>query len=100
MDASVETKVVESILRLLEDSAKEVQDVAVKSLGPLVRKVKEDHVTSIINKLSEHLGNDKRGAAELREVSNSGLKAVLRGVDVNLGEKVRSSRGCGFDPTV
>jgi hypothetical protein len=33
MDAAVEAKVVESILRLLEDSAKEVQDVAVKSLG-------------------------------------------------------------------
>lgn len=88
MDATVETRVVENIVRLLEDSAKEVQDVAVKALAPLVRKVSEAHVTSIINALAQNVANDARGKAEIREVANSGLKAVLRGVGDELGDKV------------
>lgn len=88
MDAVVANKIVDSMIRLLEDSAKEVQDVAVKALGPLVRKVSEQHVMQIIAQLSQNVANDKRGKAELREVSNSGLKAVLRGCDDALGDKV------------
>jgi cullin-associated NEDD8-dissociated protein 1 len=86
MDSSSENKIVENVLRLLQDSAKEVQDVAVKSLGPLVRKVSENHVTNIINTLAENIALTKRGKEEVREVSNSGLKAVLRDVD----DKVKS----------
>ena len=88
MDAASESKIVDSILRLLQDSAKEVQDVSVKSLGPLVRKVGEQHVTNIINQLAENIALTKRGKEEVREVSNSGLKAVLKDVDEKLGERV------------
>ncbi len=90
MDAASESKIVDSILRLLQDSAKEVQDVTVKSLGPLVRKVGEQHVTNIINQLAENIALTKRGTQEVREVSNSGLKAVLKDVDEKLGERVSS----------
>ncbi len=39
-DTNSETKVVDSILRLLEDSSGDVQGVAVKCLGPLVKKIR------------------------------------------------------------
>ena len=54
MDAASEAKVVESILRLLQDSAKEVQDVAVKSLVSTQHNTKHNskHKTQNKNKTS------------------------------------------------
>jgi hypothetical protein len=40
LDAVNETKVVDSVLKLLEDSSGDVQGVAVKCLGPLVKKIR------------------------------------------------------------
>lgn len=85
-DAVNEAKVVEAILKLLEDSSGDVQGMAVKSLGPLVRKISDANVTKIINQLTTHMANMKK--SELREISNIGLKGVIQDIDDVLGEKV------------
>lgn len=84
-DASSETKVVDSILRLLEDSSGDVQGVAVKCLGPLVKKISDANVTKIISQLTTHMNNMKK--SELREISNIGLKGVIQDIDDVLGER-------------
>lgn len=40
LDAANENRVVEALLKLLEDTSGDVQGVAVKSLGPLVKKIR------------------------------------------------------------
>lgn len=46
LDEDSERKVVKMLLKLLEDKNGEVQNLAVKCMGPLVNKVKEHHVSS------------------------------------------------------
>jgi len=45
------------------------------SLGPLARKVHEQHVQDIIAKLSNHILNEK--AEETRDIASTGLKTVI-----------------------
>ena len=60
--------------------------MSVKILGPLVKRISDANVTKIINQLTTHMNNMKK--AELREISNIGLKGVIQEVDTVLGEKV------------
>jgi cullin-associated NEDD8-dissociated protein 1 len=74
LDDDSEWKVVQSVLRLLEDKNAEVQNLAVKCLGLLVRKVRDSHVSSIVSTLSSNIFSDKEG---LRDVSGIGLKTII-----------------------
>ena len=47
------------------------------SLGPLSRRVKEPQIQEIVDTLSAHLVNTKKGAEELRDISGIGLKTVI-----------------------
>lgn len=74
LDDDSERKVVKMLLRLLEDKNGEVQNLAVKCLGPLVNKVKEYQVETIVDALCENMISEKE---QLRDISSIGLKTVI-----------------------
>ncbi|XP_063993301.1 cullin-associated NEDD8-dissociated protein 1 [Diachasmimorpha longicaudata] len=74
LDDDSERKVVKMLLRLLEDKNGEVQNLAVKCLGPLVNKVKEYQVETIVDALCTNMISDKE---QLRDISSIGLKTVI-----------------------
>nr|CAG4643698.1 EOG090X00HY [Lepidurus arcticus] len=74
LDDDSERKVVKMLLRLLEDKNGEVQNLAVKCLGPLVSKVKEHQVETIVDTLCNNMTSDKE---QLRDISSIGLKTVI-----------------------
>ncbi|XP_055985466.1 cullin-associated NEDD8-dissociated protein 2 [Sorex fumeus] len=74
LDEDSERKVVTMLLRLLEDKSGEVQNLAVKCLGPLVGKVKEYQVETIVDALCTNMRSDKE---QLRDIAGIGLKTVL-----------------------
>ncbi|NXN92906.1 CAND1 protein, partial [Rhinopomastus cyanomelas] len=74
LDEDSEKKVVKMLLRLLEDKNGEVQNLAVKCLGPLVGKVKEYQVETIVDTLCTNMLADKE---QLRDISSIGLKTVI-----------------------
>ncbi|VDK21312.1 unnamed protein product [Anisakis simplex] len=62
------------LLKLLEDKNGEVQNLAVKCLGPLVHKVKEPQAESIVDTLCNNMIS---GSEQLRDVSSIALKTVI-----------------------
>lgn len=74
LDDDRERLVVQSLLRLLEDKNGEVQNLAVKCLGPLVKKVKEYQVEWIVDTLCTNMASKNE---QLRDVSSIGLKTVI-----------------------
>ncbi|XP_063225020.1 cullin-associated NEDD8-dissociated protein 1 [Bacillus rossius redtenbacheri] len=74
LDDDSERKVVKMLLRLLEDKNGEVQNLAVKCLGPLVNKVKEYQVEMVVDALCNNMVSDKE---QLRDISSIGLKTVI-----------------------
>ncbi|XP_042736725.1 cullin-associated NEDD8-dissociated protein 1-like [Lagopus leucura] len=74
LDEDSEKKVVKMLLKLLEDKNGEVQNLAVRCLGPLVGKVKEYQVETIVDTLCTNMLSDKE---QLRDISSIGLKTVI-----------------------
>lgn len=74
LDDDSERKVVKMLLKLLEDKNGEVQNLAVKCLGPLVNKVKDYQVETIVDALCTNMVSDKE---QLRDISSIGLKTVI-----------------------
>ena len=74
LDDDSERKVVRMLLKLLEDKNGEVQNLAVRCLGPLVGKVKDFQVESIVDHLCNNMIGDKE---QLRDISSIGLKTVI-----------------------
>lgn len=74
LDDESEKKVCRMVLKLLEDKNGEVQNLAVKCLGPLVNKVKEAQVGTIVDSLC---GNMISSNEQLRDISSIGLKIVI-----------------------
>ena len=91
LDDDSERKVVKMLLKLLEDKNGEVQNLAVRylhqliknatnhslsyrCLGPLVGKVKDYQVESIVDHLCNNMVGDKE---QLRDISSIGLKTVI-----------------------
>lgn len=74
LDDDSERKVVHKVLCLLTDKNGEVQNLAVKCLGPLVNKVKENQTELIVDTLCTNMiSNDE----QLRDISSIGLKTVI-----------------------
>ncbi|XP_060536972.1 cullin-associated NEDD8-dissociated protein 1 isoform X2 [Cylas formicarius] len=82
LDDDSERKVVRMLLKLLEDKNGEVQNLAVKCLGPLVNKVKEYQVDTIVEALCANMVSDKE---QLRDISSIGLKTVIAELPQTLG---------------
>ncbi|XP_053203172.1 cullin-associated NEDD8-dissociated protein 1-like [Panonychus citri] len=74
LDDDSERKIVRMLLKLLEDKNGEVQNLAVKCLGPLINKVKETQVQIIVETLCGNMTSDKE---QLRDISSIGLKTVI-----------------------
>ncbi|KAG1706621.1 Cullin-associated NEDD8-dissociated protein 1 [Nymphon striatum] len=74
LDDDSERKVVKMLLKLLEDKNGEVQNLAVKCLGPLVNKVKEYQVETIVDTLCNNMLSEKE---QLRDICSIGLKTVI-----------------------
>lgn len=74
LDEDSERKVVTMLLKLLEDKNGEVQNLAVKCLAPLVGKVKEPQVETMVDTLCSNMTSDKE---QLRDISSMGLKTVI-----------------------
>ncbi|XP_041671134.1 cullin-associated NEDD8-dissociated protein 2 isoform X2 [Cheilinus undulatus] len=74
LDEDSERKVVSMLLKLLEDKNGEVQNLAVKCLAPLVSKVKEPQVETMVDTLCSNMMSDKE---PLRDISSMGLKTVI-----------------------
>lgn len=74
LDDESEKKVVRAVLKLLEDKNGEVQNLAVKCLGPLVNKVKENQVETIVDTLCNNMAANTE---QLRDISSIGLKTVI-----------------------
>ncbi|XP_046857896.1 cullin-associated NEDD8-dissociated protein 1-like [Xenia sp. Carnegie-2017] len=74
LDDDSERKVVNMLLKLLEDKNGEVQNLTVKCLGPLVGKIKEYHVETIVDKLCSNMMSTNE---QLRDISSIGLKTVI-----------------------
>ncbi|XP_068578375.1 cullin-associated NEDD8-dissociated protein 2 [Cebidichthys violaceus] len=74
LDEDSERKVVTMLLKLLEDKNGEVQNLAVKCLAPLVSKVKEPQVETMVDTLCSNMTSDKE---PLRDISSMGLKTVI-----------------------
>ncbi|KAI9258404.1 armadillo-type protein [Helicostylum pulchrum] len=86
MEALIEGKVVKAVLLLMDDKNGEVQNLAVKCLGPLVKQIKEEHLIQIIDRLSEYASQQKN--EELRGIASVGLKTVILEVDPSKGNQV------------
>lgn len=74
LDDDSERKIVKMLLKLLEDKNGEVQNLAVRCLGPLINKVKESQVEIIVETLCTNMTSDKE---QLRDISSIGLKTVI-----------------------
>ena len=77
LDDDSERRIVKGVLKLLEDNNGEVQNQAVKCLGPLVCKVKESQIETICDSLCSNCTNMSKDAEQLRDISSSGLKTVI-----------------------
>ncbi|CAH0695118.1 unnamed protein product [Spodoptera exigua] len=89
LDDDSERKVVKMLLRLLEDKNGEVQNLAVKCLGPLVNKVKEYQVEGIVDTLCANMLSDTE---QLRDISSIGLKTVIS--ELPLGSNTLAANVC------
>uniref|UniRef100_A0A0N5AZJ8 TIP120 domain-containing protein n=1 Tax=Syphacia muris TaxID=451379 RepID=A0A0N5AZJ8_9BILA len=74
LDEETERKVVRMLLKLLEDKNGEVQNLAIKCLGPLINKVKESQAEAIVDNLCTNMIS---GNEQLRDVSSVALKTVI-----------------------
>lgn len=80
LDDDTEKKIVKTLLSLLKDNNAEVQNLAVKCLGPLITKVKEAQVDNIVETLcSNMLADDDI----LKETSSIGLKTVISVIPID-----------------
>ncbi|XP_039137910.1 cullin-associated NEDD8-dissociated protein 1 [Dioscorea cayenensis subsp. rotundata] len=74
VDADLESKLTNIILKQLEDAAGDVSGLAVKCLAPLIRKVSEDRVLEMTSKLCDKLLN---GKDQHRDITSIALKTIV-----------------------
>ena len=85
LDSSLERRVCSTILQRLDDTSNDVQSVAVKTLGVLLIRVREESVCTISDKLCDSL---IKGKPELRDVYGIGLKKLINSVPDTSGGSV------------
>ncbi|CAG8684896.1 5405_t:CDS:10, partial [Acaulospora colombiana] len=66
---------VQKVLKLMDDANGEVQNLAVKCLAPLVKKVREAQLGEIVDKLCDYA--TQKNKEELRDIAGIGLKTVI-----------------------
>ena len=78
LDETTERKVVQAVLKLLEDKNGEVQGSAVKALSPLVKKIRENQLQETIDHLFNLVSQKK--SEDLRDIASIGLKTVIQAI--------------------
>jgi cullin-associated NEDD8-dissociated protein 1 len=73
-DQDLEPKLTNIIIQQLEDASGDVSGLAVKCLAPLVKKVSEDRVVEMTNKLCDKLLN---GKDQHRDTASIALKTII-----------------------
>ncbi|XP_068647216.1 cullin-associated NEDD8-dissociated protein 1 [Aristolochia californica] len=73
-DAELEQKVCQTVLQQLDDAAGDVSGLAVKCLAPLVKKVSEDRVLEMTEKLCNKL---LHGKDQHRDIASIALKTIV-----------------------
>lgn len=104
LDDDSERKIIKMLLKLLDDKNGEVQNLAVKwyflknfelensrsllainelfmvfSLGPLVKKVKDNQIEAVVSVLCTNMASENE---QLRDISSIGLKTVINELPV------------------
>jgi cullin-associated NEDD8-dissociated protein 1 len=77
LDDGSERSIIRMLLKLLDDKNGEVQNLAVKCLGPLVGKVKESNVDIIVEALCTNMESTQTDKEHLRDISSMGLKTII-----------------------
>ncbi|KAI8375217.1 armadillo-type protein [Blakeslea trispora] len=86
MEFTIETKVVKAVLQLMDDKNGEVQNLAVKCLGPLVKQINDTNLLEVIECLSQYAFQQKN--EELRGIAGIGIKTVVAEVDASKGHQM------------
>lgn len=86
LDTTTEKLVVTAVLKQLDDKNNDVQSVAVKCLAILLKKVQEEQVGDICEKLCILILTE--GQAMLRDIYSIGLKTLITDVPEKMGPKV------------
>eukprot|EP01103_Thecamoeba_quadrilineata_P012984 TRINITY_DN3476_c0_g1_i1.p1 TRINITY_DN3476_c0_g1~~TRINITY_DN3476_c0_g1_i1.p1 ORF type:complete len:1239 (+),score=374.55 TRINITY_DN3476_c0_g1_i1:53-3718(+) len=76
LDGENEKKICAALLKLLEDSSGDVQGLAVQCLGPLVKKIHENQLKEIVDKVTDHLLS-KGSNTEVKDIASIGLKKII-----------------------
>lgn len=79
MDNDSEKKIVTAIIKLLDDSSGDVQGLAVKCLGPLMTKIKEQQIQEIVDTLGDYVIQNKKET--LRDIAGVGFKPIISQID-------------------
>lgn len=85
IDEIMEKKICTAILKQLDDKSNDVQSMAVKCLGTLLKKVQQGQVSEICLKLCSLI---LQGQSELRDIYSIGLKTLIADVPDTMGPLV------------
>jgi hypothetical protein len=85
IDEQMEKKICTAILKQLDDKSNDVQSMAVKCLGTLLKKVQHGQVREICMKLCTLI---LQGQSELRDIYSIGLKTLISDVPDTMGPLV------------
>ena len=88
IDDHTESRICTAVLKQLDDKANDVQSIAVKCLGVLVKTVAEAQISQISIKLCELVLS---GPEELRDVYSIGLKTLISRVPSGMGNLLAST---------
>jgi uncharacterized protein (DUF2267 family) len=86
LDVSLQLPVSKAILTLLEDQSSDVQTVAVKCLAVLIRKLAQEQLADIIDKLSALIIQQDK--ADSRDIYCIGLKTIINNINIEQAEIV------------
>ena len=82
IDEIMETRICTAVVKQLDDSSNDVQSVAVKCLGVLIKKVSSARVAEICEKLSSLV---LKGDESLRDIYSIGLKTLITDTPEDMG---------------
>lgn len=85
LDAELEAKVSNVVIHQLDDAAGDVSGLAVKCLAPLVKKVHEQQVLEMTDKLCDKLLNEKE---QHRDIASIALKTIVSEVPSSVVQSI------------
>ncbi|XP_019191103.1 PREDICTED: cullin-associated NEDD8-dissociated protein 1 [Ipomoea nil] len=85
LDAELEAKLSNVVLQQLDDAAGDVSGLAVKCLAPLVKKVREQQVLDMTDRLCDKLLNGKE---QHRDIASIALKTIVSEVPSSVAQSI------------